>query len=889
MQIGEASEASHPTGDGKPPDGTFRRQELETLLHASQVLASSVDLTQSLQAIIAQAAAISGIPIVRLFLVEEATQLLRCRIGVGFPMDDQQDLTVPVGQSFSGHVAATRRPMAVSDTRHDPRLQHPTHAERHQLVSYLGLPVVHQDRLFGVLAFSTRDPREYSEHEIALLTAFAQLAAATLHHAQIHETAHSELKERRQAEAALRQREEQYRSLTENLPDVIARFDTALRCIYANRRLEVDTDIPAAAALGGTHLRLGFPADRVAPWEDTLRAAMRDGRIHTIEYILPTPHGLQEYEARVVPERGPEGAVETFLVINRNITARKEAERTLAERTRQLEAVRAISVEIARELDLSSLLELIVRRAVELVGSAAGAVILWDEATHSLAPRAWHGCGEWITATRGRLGDGLTGTVAARRQGMIVNDYAASPYANLALLQHVPVAAALSEPLVYQDRLLGVVILYHLEHGQTFNGQHQSLLALLAAQAAIAIENARLFAEARRSYEELQRAQEQLVQTEKLRALGQMSAGMAHDLNNILAALLGQVELLRMQVSNPGAQDSLALLETAARDGAHIVRRLQDFGRRQPSQLLLPVSLASVVGQALDITRPRWKNEPQRRGVAIETRVVVDHLPPVLGDDAEIREVLTNLILNAVDAMPAGGALEITGRAIEPGAGIEGGPQWVELYVTDTGTGMTEEVRRRVFDPFFTTKGVHGSGLGLSVVYGIMERHGGHIDVASVPGKGSIFTLRFQIARSGVAHGRTGARPPATISRRILLVDDEPNVRKTIAAMLRTAGHTVVEAEAPMAALSRLAEGSVDMVLTDLGMPDMNGIELAQTIRLRSPALPVVLLTGWGDRAIQQDPLRGTVNAVLGKPVSLEELLGCVQACCRSAEAVRTD
>ncbi|RPI05175.1 MAG: GAF domain-containing protein, partial [Zetaproteobacteria bacterium] len=716
----ETSEDSGPAEGGMSPNRIFRRQELETLLHASQVLASSVDLTQSLQAIIAQAASISGIPVVRLFLAEEATQLLRCRIAVGLPIEDQQALTVPIGQSFSGHVAATRRPMAVADTRADPRVQHPAHAERHQLVSYLGLPVLHQDRLFGVLAFSTREPREYSESEIALLTAFAQLAAAALHHAQIHEAARSELLERRQAEAALLQREEQYRSLAENLPDAIARFDAACRRIYANRRWETDADDRPATARGEN--RPGLDAAGAAPWVDALRAAMRDGQVHTVEYATPASQGTEEYEARVVPERRPDGGVDTFLVIDRNITVRKRAERILAERTRQLEAVRAIGVEIARELDLKGLLDLIARHAAELLHSAASAVILWDEATQSLVPRAWHGCGEWILAMRGRLGEGLAGTVAAQRRGAVVNDYPASSYAGSSLAQTVPASAALGEPLVYQDRLLGVVILYRVQPGERFSGEDQSLLALLAGQAAIAIENARLFAELRRSYEDLERAQEQLVQTEKLRALGQMSAGMAHDLNNILAALLGQVELLRIQVSNPSAQESLAILETAARDGAHIVRRLQDFGRRKPSHPLSLVSLASVVNQALEITRPRWKNEPQRRGVVIETRVVVDHLPPVLGDDAEIREVLMNLILNAVDTMPAGGSLEITGRTIEPGADVEDGPRWVELYVADTGAGMTEEVRRRAFDPFFTTKGVHGSGLGLSVVYGIMER-----------------------------------------------------------------------------------------------------------------------------------------------------------------------
>ena len=879
----ETAAHPEPVPNHSSPGNAFRRGGLEALLNASQALSSSLDVTQCLQAIAAQAAAVSGIPTVRVFLLDEATQLLRCGIGVGLPLEDEQDFAVPVGEGLSGCVAATRLPLAVSDMRRDPRLRQPERAQRHGRVSFLGLPIVYKDRLFGVLVFNTPEPREYREGDIRLLAAFAQLSAAALHHARVHERIEFELGERRQAEAALRRQEAQYRSLAENLPDTIARFDRAFRYIYVNQQMEAELGIPASAALGKTNRELGLPEDAVSLLEQTLQEVRRDGRNRAIEYSLPTPHGVRDYEARVVPERGPEGTVETFLVINRNITERKESERTLADRTRQMEAVRAISVEITRELDLDRLLSLIVRRAVELVGSAAGCVMLWDEGAQLLAPRARHGCGDQLAEIRPRLGEGLTGAVAAQRRGMRVNDYATSPYASPTVLEHAPIVAALAEPLVYQDRLLGVLMLHHVEPGRRFTEQHQGLLALLATQAAIALENARLFTESRQSYRELQRAQEQLVQTEKLRALGQMSAGMAHDLNNVLAAVLGQAELLQMHVGNPDAKNSLRTLEMAARDGAHIIRRLQDFGRQRPGRPSTPVALGAVVNEALNITRPRWKNEPEQRGVSIEIRTAVAHLPPVLGDDADIREVLTNLILNAVDAMPKGGSLEITGRVVESDSGSDERQHWVEVYVTDTGTGMDEEVRRRVFDPFFTTKGVHGSGLGLSVVYAIMERHRGHIGVASVPGHGSIFTLRFQIARGDAPQPTHRGPPPTAVCRRILLVDDEPHVRATIAEMLRSAGHAVTEADNPMAGLERLAEHPVDLVLTDLGMPEMSGIEFAHAIKEKTPTLPVVLLTGWGNRSIGKDPMLGVVDAVLGKPVGLRELLSCVETCVRRA------
>jgi len=219
--------------------------------------------------------------------------------------------------------------------------------------------------------------------------------------------------------------------------------------------------------------------------------------------------------------------------------------------------VRAISIEITRELDLGRLLELIVRRAGRTGRGCAGAVILWDDATQSLVPRSWHGCGDWIADTRGHLGEGLTGTVALRRQGMLVNDYAASPYASLALLEHVPVRRGAERAAGLPGSIARRRHPVQCRAGKDVRGPAPGSTRLLAAQAAIAIENARLFADGRRSYHELQRAQEQLIQTEKLRALGQMSAGMAHDLNNVLAAVLGQVELLQMQIANPDVQDCL--------------------------------------------------------------------------------------------------------------------------------------------------------------------------------------------------------------------------------------------------------------------------------------------------------------------------------------------
>ncbi len=567
------------------------------------------------------------------------------------------------------------------------------------------------------------------------------------------------------------------------------------------------------------------------------------------------------------------------------LAERKRAEVALAARTQQLEAVRAVTAEITRELDLPSLLGLITRRAAGLVGAASGTVFLWDDAAQALVPRAWHGFGDWKPDVRLRLGEGVAGVVAQRQEGLIVNDYQTSPHTHPTILERTKITAVLAEPLLYRERLVGVIAIYNEGSRHPFAEQHRQLLTLFAIQAAIAIENARLFAELNQSYTDLQRAQEELIRSEKLRALGQMAAGIAHDLNNTLAAILGQAELLKLQVPTPQVQDRLDTLVTAAADGAQVVRRLQGFARQQLTPTLVRCDLATLVQEAVELTRPRWRDEPQRKGMVVQVRTELpdsDGLPPILGQPTEIREALTNLILNAVDAMPQGGTLTLSGRPVSEGRrrGLSStpDPRFVELSITDTGVGMAEEIRRRVFEPFFTTKGVQGTGLGLSVVYGIMERHGGHIAVTSTPGRGTTVTLRFQAARLAMGLVELKSAPRRVPSRRLLVIDDEPMVRKTLVALLRTVGHMVTEAAGGAEGLARLMEGPVDCVLTDLGMPELTGWDVARAVKTHAPQLPVILLTGWGELPLGEPESAKSelVDRILSKPIQLEDLLGVI-------------
>ena len=448
-------------------------------------------------------------------------------------------------------------------------------------------------------------------------------------------------------------------------------------------------------------------------------------------------------------------------------------------RGEELETLLRATRAVMGELDLQQILDRIVTEAAAITGCLHVKLLLVDHANVVLRVGALRG----TTLPEGfqiPLGAGLSGKVAATGEPLFVVDPGGSPDNILAAMDaQTGVVTYLGLPIKSGDRVLGVLI-FNTTDPHQYSAEELAYLVSFADYAAIAIEKAQLFQELNESYTYLQVVQDELIRAEKLRALGQMSVGIAHDLNNMLAAVLGQVELLGLQTKDPEIQETLRILEMATTDGAQVVRRLRDFARQRGRSPLTPVDLAVVVTEALEITRPRWRDELQRHGRVIDIRLQLVGVPPILGYAPEVREVLTNLILNAVDAMPQGGTLSFTAREVgggqsgdraigqsgtgnetdsrstlpdRPVAELPSSPAaaWVELLVTDTGIGMSEDVRKRIFDPFFTTKGGRGTGMGLSIVYGIMGRHGGHVMVRSTRGQGATVALRFQKAQESLA------------------------------------------------------------------------------------------------------------------------------------------
>jgi signal transduction histidine kinase/CheY-like chemotaxis protein len=365
---------------------------------------------------------------------------------------------------------------------------------------------------------------------------------------------------------------------------------------------------------------------------------------------------------------------------------------------------------------------------------------------------------------------------------------------------------------------------------------------------------------------EQERIREQFSQIEKLSALGELASGVAHDFNNTLAAILGRAQLMAMRTRDTEVIRGLSIIVKAAEDGAKTVKRIQDFARQRRDHDFEPVAVDQLLFDVSEITRPRWKDLSEANNIHISLETKIWSKAMVNGDASELREVMVNMIFNAVDAMPIGGRLTLSSEERDGG---------VEICVSDTGVGMSAEVRSRIFDPFFTTKGQAGLGLGLAVSYGIIRRHEGTLTAESEVGRGTTFRIKLPLAK-GLAPAQTESEDspwltlvPVPNKPRILVVDDEAPVRELMSEILDFEGYETTLAENGSEALRLFEAGKFDAVFTDVGMPGMNGWELARAIRERDIDVPLAIITGWGESVSSDEQKAARVDWVVTKPFNV--------------------
>lgn len=428
-------------------------------------------------------------------------------------------------------------------------------------------------------------------------------------------------------------------------------------------------------------------------------------------------------------------------------------------------------------------------------------------------------------------------------------------------------------PLPAAGKVVGVLIAAR-RTPHSFESGDCEFLRQLSEHVGLAAHQVQLYDALQKSYEDLRQSQQVVLQQERLRALGQMASGVAHDINNAISpvSIYADSLLEREPGMSPRVRNALTVIQQCIHDVARSVSRMRDFYRKRESQLVLErVDLNLVVSGVIELTRSRWKDLPQERGVVIDVRTeLANPLPLILGAENEIRDAITNLVLNAIDAMPEGGVLTL-------GARVTDSKQLV-LEVTDTGVGMDEETKRHCLEPFFTTKGERGTGMGLAMVYGMIERHSAELQIDSAPGKGTTVRLVFPLP-AGLLE-ETGLQPmlgSPPRSLRILIVDDDPLIIESLSETLRSDGHRVTAAEGGQAGIDEFLAAQqrgelFAAVITDLGMPYIDGRRVAAAVKTAVPSTIVIMLTGWGQRLAAENDIPLHVDRVLNKPPKLREL-----------------
>jgi GAF domain-containing protein/ActR/RegA family two-component response regulator/anti-sigma regulatory factor (Ser/Thr protein kinase) len=422
-------------------------------------------------------------------------------------------------------------------------------------------------------------------------------------------------------------------------------------------------------------------------------------------------------------------------------------------------------------------------------------------------------------------------------------------------------------PILSDEQVIAVVSLESKKaHG--FESEQIELLNSLSRHLSVAIKNARLFSDLESAYESLKKAQDRLIQTEKLRVLGEMAGGVVHDFNNILTSILGRTQLLWKKLEKRKSKEpedlirNLQLIEKSAGDGAKILSRIREFTKTKKDTTFFPVDLNEIVEDSLEMTRSYWSDQVILSGIHIEVKKDLKKLGKVIGNATELREVVTNLIINAVDAMPHGGTLTLKSQQDE---------EFIYVMVSDTGIGMTEEIKSKIFEPFFTTKENRGTGLGMTVAYSIISRHDGEIEVKSSPNQGSTFTTKlpkYKEARKEEKSKMSSAQEAC-----VLIIEDEKNIREILEEMLSTEGYEVTCAATGKEGIELFKKKRFDLVITDLGISEISGWEVADQIKSINPSTPVVLSTGWG---LKFDPAKTkskNVDRVMKKPFNLEQVL----------------
>jgi PAS domain S-box-containing protein len=693
---------------------------------------------------------------------------------------------------------------------------------------------------------------------------------------------------RQRAEQTIRESQWLLQAIVDNSAAVIYVKDLQGRYLLVNRCFGELLRLPQADILGKTDHQL-FPAEVADAFRVADARAAGAASAVTAEEEAPWGDEVRTFLSVKCPLRDDGGRLTGVFGISTDITERKHAQARLQAQLERLQLLDQITTAIGERQDLQSIYQVAIGSLEAHLPADFACMCSHDIAAQALTvirvgPRALALAPSLPMGDEARIAireNGLAGCI----EGDLVYepDVRGAPFPFAQRLARHGLAALVAVPLVCENRVLGVLLVGR-KQPDSFSSGECEFLRQLSAHVALAAQQAELRETLQLAYDDLRRTQEAVMQQERLRALGEMASGIAHDINNAISPVSLYAEhLLDSEKLSPHGRNALETMARAIDDVAAIVARMREFYRqREAPDELRPMRLNALVQQVVELTQARWRDMPQQRGVVVRLEMALaPELPEVRGIDSEIREALVNLVFNAVDAMPEGGTLTLRTRARGSGQDDDGAAVTrVAVEVEDTGMGMDEPTCRRCLEPFFTTKGERGTGLGLAMVYGIAQRHGAGVEIDSKPGRGTCVRLDFTV-------GSAPAQAPDPLARsalarpdeglRILLIDDDPLIIRSLSDALAHDGHMVRTASGGRAGVEAFREAAgggrgFQVVITDLGMPHMDGRRVAAAIKGLDPGVPVLLLTGWGRRMVADGDIPPHVDLVLSKPPKLQAL-----------------
>lgn len=557
--------------------------------------------------------------------------------------------------------------------------------------------------------------------------------------------------------------------------------------------------------------------------------------------------------------------------LSQELYQEKVLSQSLEERFQELKALFEVSTLVNSEIELSLILDMISKTVLDSLQGDRSSLLLYEKDRKKLICVSAHGVlSDKIKNTELDPDESVAGWVMTHGEPLLLGEELQKDKFKNFIPKDEKIVSSLSVPLKVKNEIIGVLNVSSLREERKFNEVDLKLVSIFAQNAVVSIEKAELYQEVKKqagvleeTLEDLKKTHTQLIQSEKMRALGDLAGGIVHDFNNILGIITGRAELLLKQAKEEESIKGLMLIEQVANDGAEKIRRLQEYTKIGKESIFIKVDLNKILQQVAEITSFKWKDEALARGININIDMDLKEINPIAGNPSELREIFVNLLLNAIEALPRGGRITLN-TWMENGC--------VLVSVKDDGIGMKDEVKSKIFEPFFTLKGDKGTGLGLTIVNGIVSKHQGSITVDSEPGKGTCIWLKFPVSRKAQEEEEKIMVidfQPANI----LVIEDEKNMREIILEMLSEQGHSVTLAVDGKQGIEFFKKGTYDLVLTNLSMPEMSGWEVVREIKSANPYVKVALMTGCGAQTKEEETKAKGVDFLISKPFKKNQLL----------------